>query len=89
MDGMLQKLAHKLHRFETEVFRRLTENGLGMDVNEVNTCLHDKNAKSDLLKNWRASQPNWKTAYANLHHTLLKENMDELTAILVGIILIN
>ena len=90
LDGMLRNLADKFHKFKTQIFRHLAENGLGMDVDVVNTCLQsntdNKMAMCDLLKEWRESQPDRKVAYTNLHDTLLKENMDDLTRVLVGII---
>ena len=78
---MLQKLVDKL---STEMFQILAENRLGMDVSEVNTCLQNKRTMTDLLKKWRASQPDMKVAYTNLYHVLLKANMRDLTGVLVG-----
>ena len=43
-------------------------------------------AMYDVLRDWRASQRDWKVAFTNLHDTFLKENMDELAGVLVGII---
>ena len=81
---MILNLAESFHN-EPDI-HRLAEDGLGMNINAVNTALaNNKNinmAMHDVLQKWRVSMPTAEAAFSTLHATLLRVNMSDRTSAL-------